>query len=162
VTWNELPWKFEAGTPNVCGAIALSGATDRRSGLHLIGAVDYLEQLGMGTVLAHEAALADRMLRGLNSMPEIVVYGPPDVEHRCGLVAFGVEKGGEAVDCHLIAQMLDDVGIAVRAGGHCAYPLARQLGITGTVRASFHVYNTTAEVDRFLCALQEIVREKLL
>jgi cysteine desulfurase/selenocysteine lyase len=163
-TWNELPWKFEAGTPNVCGSIALGGAYDRRTGRRLEGAVDYLSSLGMEAVRAHEIELTARALQGLQAMPEIHLYGPGEAERRCGVVAFTVEKDGEASDAHLIAQLLNDVGIAVRAGGHCAYPLAHRLGLgtDGTVRVSFYIYNTVEEVDGFLDALREIVRYKLL
>ena len=76
--------------------------------------------------------------------------------------ASGRERYGEAIDSHLVARLLDDVGIAVRAGGHCAYPLAARLGVSGTVRASFYVYNTVGEIDYFLEELQEIVHDKLL
>jgi cysteine desulfurase/selenocysteine lyase len=162
VTWNELPWKFEAGTPNVCGGVALGGATERKSQQHLIGAVDYLEQLGMDEVRTHEIALTARMLQGLQAMPGIEVYGPLAAQQRCGVIAFNVVKDGEMVDAHLVAELLNDEGIAVRAGGHCAYPLAQHLEIPGTVRASFYVYNTVAEIDRFLQALDEIVHQKLL
>jgi len=161
-TWNELPWKFEAGTPNVCGGIALGGATDRRSGRRLEGAIDYLCRLGMEAVRAHETELTQRLLQGLQAIPEVRVYGPQEIEQRCGVVSFNVERDGELSDSHLIAQLLDDVGVAVRAGGHCAYPLAHRLGVAGTVRVSFYVYNTIEEVDYFLEALQEIVRNKLL
>jgi len=162
VTWNELPWKFEAGTPDVCGGIALGGATERRSGQRLTGAIDYLERLSMDAVRAHEVDLTARMLRGLQALPEIVIYGPPDARQRCGVVAFNVIKDNAPVDAHLIAELLNDEGIAVRAGGHCAYPLAQRLEIAGTVRASFYVYNTAAEVDYALQAIQEIVTHKLL
>jgi cysteine desulfurase/selenocysteine lyase len=161
-TWNELPWKFEAGTPNVCGAIALGGAIDRKSGRRLEGAVDYLQRLGMEAVRAHEVELTARALAGLQAIPEARLYGPPEAERRCGVVAFVVEKGGELVDAHLVAQLLDDEGIAVRAGGHCAYPLAQHLGVPGTVRASFYLYNTADEVDEFLEALRGIIRYRLL
>jgi len=162
VTWNDLPWKFEAGTPNVCGGIALGGATEQRSGQYLAGAVDYLEQLSMDAVRTHEIELTARMLQGLRVMPEITVYGPTDAQQRCGVVAFNVVKDGELVDAHLVAELLNDEGIAVRAGGHCAYPLAQYLEIPGTVRASSYVYNTVAEIERFLQVLDEIVHQKLL
>jgi cysteine desulfurase/selenocysteine lyase len=162
VTWNELPWKFEAGTPNICGGIALGGATERRSGQRLIGAVDYLGELGMDAVRAHEIKLTARALRGLQTVPGVHVYGPPDAVNRCGVVAFTVRKDGALVDAHLVAELLNDEGIAVRAGGHCAYPLAQRLEIPGTVRASFYLYNTVAEIDRFLVEVDETVRYKLL
>jgi cysteine desulfurase/selenocysteine lyase len=161
-TWNELPWKFEAGTPNVCGGIALGGATDRRSGRQLIGAVDYLSRFGMDTVRAHEIELTARALQGLRAMPEVRIYGPTEAAQRCGVVSFTVEKNGELSDAYLVAHMLNDAGIAVRAGGHCAYPLTQRLGVAGTVRVSFYVYNTVEEVDYFVAALREIIDQKLL
>jgi len=157
-TWNKLPWRFEAGTANVCGGIALGGATDLRSGQRLEGAVDYLERLGMAAVRAHEKSLTIHALEGLGRIKGITVYGPLDPELRAGVVSFSVASG----DAHLVAAFLNDEGIAVRSGGHCAYPLAARLGVQGTVRVSFHVYNTVAEVDRFLEVLEDIVAAKLL
>jgi cysteine desulfurase/selenocysteine lyase len=116
----------------------------------------------MDAVREHEIALTARMLCSLQAMPEISVYGPPDATERCGVVSFNVIKDGSVIDAHLIAELLNDEGIAVRAGGHCAYPLSRRLEIPGTVRASFYLYNTLAEIDRFLRELDEIVRCKLL
>jgi cysteine desulfurase/selenocysteine lyase len=161
-TWNELPWKFEAGTPNVCGGIALGGATDRRTGRRLEGAVDYLGRLGMEAVRSHEIELTARVLQGLQAIPEVRIYGTLDARERCGVVAFNIESNGELYDSHLVAQLLDDVGIAVRAGGHCAYPLTSRLRVAGTVRVSLYLYNTAGEVDDFLEALREIIRYKLL
>jgi len=156
--WKELPWKFEAGTANVCGGIALGGATDWRTGRRLEGAVDYLERLGMTQVLAHERALTAHALEGLQAIEGVHVYGPLDPDKRCGVISFHIERG----DAHLVAHLLNDEGVAVRAGGHCAYPLAERLGVEGTVRISFYIYNTVEEVDRFLAVLEDIVRRKLL
>jgi len=156
--WNVLPWKFEGGTPDVCGAVALGGATDRRTGRHLEGAVDYLARLGMEAVRAHERALTARALEGLRAIEGVRVYGPPDPEQRSGVVAFSVAWS----DAHLVAQLLNDEGIAVRSGEHCGFPLAERLAVEGTVRASFYVYNTMDEVERFIEALDDIVRYKLL
>jgi cysteine desulfurase/selenocysteine lyase len=161
-TWNELPWKFEAGTPNVCGGIALGGATDRQSGHRLEGAVSYLNRLGMEAVRAHEIDLTARVLQGLQAMPEVRIYGTLSARARCGVVAFNVGRNDELYDSHLVAQLLDDVGIQVRAGGHCAYPLTHRLHVAGTVRVSLYLYNTAGEVDDFLEALREIIRYKLL
>ena len=157
-TWKELPWKFEAGTANVCGGIALGGATDLRTGQHLEGAVDYLERIGMAQVWAHERALTTYALQGLQAVERVRVYGPLDADKRGGVLAFAVEGG----DAHLVAHLLNDEGIAVRAGGLCAYPLADRLGVEGTVRASFYIYNTRDEVERFLEVLEDIVSHKLL
>jgi cysteine desulfurase/selenocysteine lyase len=161
-TWSELPWKFEAGTPNVGGALALGGAIDRRTGQHLEGAVDYLGGLGMHAVRAHQVELTAHMLQRLLGLPGVRVYGPLDAELRCGAVAFNVEKTGELQDAHLIAELLDDAGIAVRAGGHCAYPLIHRLGLPGVVRASAYIYNTIQEVDLLADALQRIIDHQLL
>jgi cysteine desulfurase/selenocysteine lyase len=161
-TWNELPWKFEAGTPNVCGAVALGGATDRRSGRRLAGAVDYLSDLEVQAVHAHEVELTAHLLCRLRGIPDVRLYGPLDAERRCGVVAFGVEKDRELQDAHLVARLLNDAGIAVRAGGHCAYPLTHRLGVPGTVRASCYIYNTVEEVDILADALQEIIDYQLL
>ena len=157
-TWNKLPWKFEAGTANVCGGIALGGATDVRTGRHLEGAIDYLERMGMAEVRAHERELTGYALEGVRSIEGIRVYGPLDLEKRSGVLGFSVEHS----DSHLVAQLLNDEGIAVRAGGHCAHPLADRLEIEGTVRASFYVYNTKNEVDRFLKVLDDIVQHRLV
>ena len=157
-TWNELPWKFEAGTANVCGGIALGGAVDRHAGKRLEGAVDYLGKLGMAQVHAHEMALTNHALKGLQSIGDIRVFGPQGATGRGGILAFTVGRS----DAHVIAQMLNDAGIAVRAGEHCAYPLTTRLGAAATIRASFYIYNTQGEVDRFLDVLQDIILHRLV
>jgi cysteine desulfurase/selenocysteine lyase len=156
-TWNKLPWKFEAGTGNVCGGIAFGGATDLRRGQHLEGAVDYLERIGMEQVRAHERELTAQLLKGLQGIEGIRLFGPLELDVRSGVVAFAVRQS----DSYLVAGLLDDEGIAVRAGGHCAYPLADRLGVEGTVRVSFYIYNSSEEVDRFLAVLEDIVRHRL-
>ena len=161
-TWNELPWKFEAGTQNVAGGIALGGAEDGRWNLRFRGSVDYLGDIGMEAIRAHEISLTERVLDGLSALPEVVVHGPTNAEKRQGIVAFNIKRDGEWADGHIVAHLLDDAGIAVRSGGHCAYPLIRRLGIPGAVRASFYIYNTADEVDYFLETLEEIIRYKLL
>lgn len=155
-TWNDLPWKFEAGTANVAGGIALGGALDLWSGQKLVGAVDYLQDIGMEQVQAHERELLAQLLRGLQAIPRVRVYGPLEPERRGAAVSFTVEGSNP----HLIAQLLDDEGIAVRAGGHCAHPLARRLGVAGTVRVSPYIYNTSEEIERFLEVLEGIVRRQ--
>jgi cysteine desulfurase/selenocysteine lyase len=112
----------------------------------------------MAEVRAHETDLTGYALEGLKSIAGIRVYGPLDLEKRSGVLAFSVEHG----DSHLVAQLLNDEGIAVRAGGHCAYPLADRLGVEGTVRASFYVYNTRNEVDRFLNVLDDVLQHRLV
>jgi cysteine desulfurase/selenocysteine lyase len=155
--WNSLPWKFEAGTPDVAAGVALGGATDRRTGARLVGAVDYLAGIGMDAVRAHEAALLDRLVTGLGEIAGVCVTGPADPAQRAAAVSFSVE----GADPFLVAHMLDSEGICVRAGGHCAYPLARRLGVEGTVRASPYIYNTVDEVQRFLELVKDIVATRI-
>ncbi len=129
-TWNEIPYKFEAGTPNVAGAVGLAAA------------VDYLRACGgMEAIAAHEARLTAHALEVLRDLPGVTVYGPP--APRAALAAFNVA----GVHPHDLAQFLDRDGIAVRAGHHCAQPLMRHLGVVATARASFSLYNTPAEID---------------
>ena len=130
--WNDLPWRFEPGTPPIAGAV----------GLH--AAVEYLDKLGMARVAAHERDLTARCLDALARIPGVTIYGPRNAEIKGAVVAFNVE----GLHPHDGAALLDERGIAVRAGHHCAQPLMKRLGIVGTLRASFSVYNTPAEVDR--------------
>ena len=130
--WNDLPWRFEPGTPPIAEAV----------GLH--AAVDYLDKLGMDRVSAYERDLTRRCLDALIAIPGVTVYGPRNPEIKGAVVAFNVE----GIHPHDGAALLDQSGVAVRAGHHCAQPLARALGITGTLRASFSVYNTAADIER--------------
>lgn len=141
-TWNDLPYKFEAGTPAIAEMIGLGYA------------VDYLVALGMDNVRAHERALVEYALDRLADVPGVTVYGPPAWQ-RGGVVTFTMEN----IHAHDLAQTLDSKGIAVRAGHHCAMPLHDYLGIQASARASFYVYNTTAEVDALIEALFEAKRE---
>ncbi|MFA9414058.1 MULTISPECIES: aminotransferase class V-fold PLP-dependent enzyme [unclassified Streptococcus] len=133
-TWKESPWRFEAGTPNVAGAIGLAAA------------IDYLTQLGGDAVHRHCQELLDYTLAGLKSMDGVTIYGRP----QSGLVSFNLE----GLHPHDVATALDYEGVAVRAGHHCAQPLNRYLGVSATVRASFYLYNTLADCDKLLLALQ--------
>jgi cysteine desulfurase/selenocysteine lyase len=130
--WNDLPWRFEPGTPPIAGAV----------GLH--AAVEYLEKLGMARVGAHEQALTAQCLDALSGIAGVQVYGPMNPELRGAVVSFNVD----GIHPHDGAALLDQRGIAVRAGHHCAQPLMRRLGVVGTLRASFSVYNTEADVER--------------
>ncbi len=161
-TWNRLPWKFEAGTSNFAGGIALGGAVDWMSGEQLEGAVTYLKRLGMEAVLAHERELTAYALAALSDLEGVRLYGPSDVKSRLGVVSFNLVQEGVLVDSHLVAQLLNEYGIAVRSGGHCAHPLTACLGLPGTVRASFYIYNTQAEVDLLIEALAEIAQRRLI
>jgi cysteine desulfurase/selenocysteine lyase len=129
--WNDLPWRFEPGTPPIAEAVGFTAA------------IEYLEKLGMERVAEHEAALAERAVRGLGALPGVRVFGPPAGQPRGAVVAFAIE----GLHPHDVAALLDDDGIAVRAGHHCAMPLMRCLGVVGTSRASFSVFNSPEEVD---------------
>ena len=141
-TWNEVPYKYEAGTPNIAGGIALGAA------------VDYLEGLGMAHVRAHEKALTTYALERLGALPEVTIYGPKSADERVGVVAFNYGD----IHPHDLGQVLDQAGVAIRAGHHCAQPLMRRLGCVATARASFYLYNTPAEIDTFVRALSEAGR----
>ena len=137
-TWNDIPWKFEAGTPNIADVIA-SGA-----------AIDYLNALGMENVRAHEVEITEYCLRRLRQMENIIVYGPPDINDRGGVISFNYPD----LHPHDVGTVLDRHGVAIRAGHHCTQPLMRRLGVSGTARASFYVYNTLEEVDVLIDALK--------
>lgn len=138
-TWAQLPYKFEAGTQNIAGAVGLGTA------------VDYLNQIGMANVTAHEQALVDYLLPKLVADPDLEVYGPHDPAKHTGVIAFNL-KG---IHPHDVATALDMDGVAVRAGHHCAQPLMTYLGLVATARASFYLYNTQQDADRLLAALAE-------
>ncbi len=135
-TWKELPWKFEGGTPIIAGAIGLGAA------------IDFLEQVGLDAIAAHEHELAQYALERMADIEGVTVYGPKE---RAGLVTFNID----GVHPHDVATVLDAEGIAIRAGHHCAQPLMKWLGVTATARASFYLYNTKEEIDRFIAALQK-------
>ncbi len=137
-TWAEVPQKFEAGTPNIGGAIALAAA------------VDYLEEVGMDRIHAHEEALVDYALERLAGVPKLEVFGPPRGEDRAAVVSF---RYGD-LHPHDLATILDQRGIAIRAGHHCNQPLMERLGVSATARASFYLYNTRAEVDALVEGLE--------
>lgn len=137
-TPNEVPWKFEAGTPPIAEAIGLSSA------------IDYLSSLGMQAVREHERSLTAYALDALREHhPDLVIYGPADPARRGGLISFIYKD----VHPHDISQVLDEAGVCVRAGHHCAKPLMRCLGVGATARASFSVYNDEADVDELVRAL---------
>jgi cysteine desulfurase/selenocysteine lyase len=149
-TWNDLPWKFEAGTPAIAEAVGLGAA------------VDYLSAVGMEAVWAHEQELAAYALERLAGVPGVRVIGPPSTMsqpstgsqmagERSGVVAFTVES----IHPHDLAHVLDLEGVAIRAGLHCAQPLHERFGLRGTARASFYLYNTREEVDRLVAGVQK-------
>jgi cysteine desulfurase/selenocysteine lyase len=135
-TWNDIPYKFEAGTMNIAQAIGLGAA------------VDYLSGLGMENVREHERHLGEYAYRRLSELEGITIFGPE--KDRTGVVAFHLPD----VHPHDLSQLLDEEGIATRSGHHCCQPLMRRLGVAATARASFYLYNTEEEVDALVEAVQ--------
>lgn len=133
-TWKELPWKFEGGTPIIAGAIGLGAA------------IDFLEEVGLDNILAHEHKLANYALDRLSEVEGITIYGPKE---RAGVVTFNLDD----VHPHDVATVLDAEGVAVRAGHHCAQPLMKYLNVSSTARASFYLYNTEEEIDQLVSSL---------
>ena len=138
-TCNELPYKFEAGTPNIAESIGLGVA------------IEYLKSVGLDKIRKHEIDLTQYAIDRLAEFPEVVIYGPQRAEQRSGLVAFTLGD----VHPHDLATFLDQDGVAIRAGHHCAMPLHRKLGLAATTRASFYLYNTHDEVDHFIESLRK-------
>ncbi len=136
-TWAAVPHKFEAGTPNIAGAVGFAAA------------VEYLEDVGREAIRSHELELTRYAMDRLGELPWIRIFGPPEPEARSGVVAFEVEGAHP----HDVSTILDSEGIAIRAGHHCTQPLMRRLGVPATSRASFYVYNAESEVDRMISAL---------
>jgi cysteine desulfurase/selenocysteine lyase len=128
-TYNDVPYKFEAGTPDIAGAIGLGAA------------IDWLQELGLPAVGEHERSLLEHAIETLGSLPGVRQIGT--AEERAGLVSFVVE----GIHAHDVGTVLDSHGVAVRAGHHCAYPVMERMGVPATVRASFAAYNTPQEVD---------------
>jgi len=135
-TWNELPYKFEAGTPSIAEAIGLGFA------------VDYLSEIGLENIHEHERVLTEYAMERLAEIPGITIFGP-EADQRGGVVAFKSDK----IHPHDMAQILDSKGVAVRAGHHCAQPLHHCLSVPATTRASFYLYNTLEEVDALIEAI---------
>lgn len=140
-TWNDLPWKFEAGTQSIAEAVGLKAA------------IDYLTKVGLKNIEAHEQSLVRYTMERLPEVEGVTLLGPPPQE-RVGLIAFTLQE----VHPHDVAAMLDRNGICVRAGHHCTMPLHKKLGLEATVRASFYLYNTKEEVDLLIDGLKETVR----
>ena len=138
-TWKDLPWKFEAGTPNIAGAIGLAAA------------IDYLDKIGMETVHQYEQELLSYVFPKLQAVEGLTIYGSEDLTQRSGVISFNLA----GLHPHDVATALDYEGVAVRAGHHCAQPLLSYLGVAATVRASFYLYNTKADCDKLVEALQK-------
>jgi cysteine desulfurase/selenocysteine lyase len=143
-TWNELPWKFEAGTPNIADVIASAEA------------IKYLNKLGMENVREHEIEISKYALAKFEQAENITLYGPRDVTKRGAVFSFNLKD----IHPHDIGQILSEQGVAVRAGHHCCQPLMRDLNVSGTARASFYIYNTKEEIDFLFESLKEA--EKVL
>jgi len=139
-TWAKAPRKFEAGVPNMAQAVGLSAA------------VDYLNLIGMENVAKHEQELTKQLLDGISEISGVNVIGPKDMRDRGGVVSFTVD----GVHPHDVGQVLDQYGIAVRTGHHCAWPLMKRLNLVGTTRASFHLYNDSEDVNDLLASIKKV------
>ena len=137
-TYNELPFKYEAGTPNIEGAIALAAA------------LDFVNGIGLTEIAAHEDFLIRRAAEGLAALDGVHLFGPAG---RAGALSFGIQ----GVHHYDLGTLIDQMGVAVRTGHHCCQPLMARFGITGTTRASFAVYNTAGEVDALVAAVGKAV-----
>jgi cysteine desulfurase / selenocysteine lyase len=141
IIWNDTPWKFEAGTPNIAGGVALAEA------------VRYLQRLGMAEIFDHEKELTRYAMEKMKSCcTKLDLFGTTNAELKCGIMPFGVE----GLSSHDVALFLDNYGIMVRSGFHCAQPLHQVFKLPSSARASFYIYNTKAEVDRFVEVLREM------
>jgi cysteine desulfurase/selenocysteine lyase len=140
ITFNDLPWKFEAGTPNIADVIAFDAS------------LTYLEEIGMARIRQHEMTLTKYAIERLCELKGIEIQGPQDVDSRGGVISFTDSD----IHPHDISTFLDSRGIAIRAGHHCAQPLMRTLGKVATARASLYIYNTEADVDTLHDALVEM------
>ena len=138
-SWKDLPYKYEAGTPNVSGAIGLGAA------------IDYLRGIGMQNVHDYEKEIATYALDRMSKVESLVIYGPRDAGQRVGVIAFNLGD----IHAHDLASILDEEGVAIRSGHHCAQPLMEFLQVPATSRASFYIYNTKQEVDTFIEALEK-------
>ena len=138
-SWNELPYKFEAGTPPIGEAVAMGAA------------IDYLSEIGIEAIEEHEHALTAYALERLAELPWVHVFGPP-AERRGGIISFDV-KG---IHPHDVAQILDWEGVEIRAGHHCCQPLMTRLGVAATNRASFYLYTIPEEIDRLVEGLHKV------
>ena len=141
ISWNDAPWKFEAGTPNIAGGVAMAEA------------VRYLQRLGMAEVFQHEKELTEYAVKKLKTCcTKLELYGTTDPTLKCGIIPFGIE----GLSSHDVALFLDNYGIMIRSGFHCAQPLHQIFKLQSSARASFYIYNTKEEVDRFVEVLKEM------
>jgi len=138
-TFNEIPYKFEAGTPAIAEAVGFGAA------------IDYVSEIGLEAIERHEHVLVEQAMNALAELPWVRVFGPPP-ERRAGIVSFDVE----GIHPHDVAQILDWEGVAVRAGHHCTQPLMTRLGVSATTRASFYLYSIPEEIDRLIAGLHKV------
>lgn len=141
-TWGDLPFRFEAGTPNIEGVIGLGAA------------IDYLNAIGLEAILEHEHLLTQYALQQLQQIEGIQLYGPAEIAQRGGIISFNLE----GVHPQDVGELLDQQGIAIRTGHHCCQPLMRYYGVPGMARASFYLYNTHEDVDALVKGLQRAQR----
>ena len=141
-TWNEIPFKFEAGTPNIAGAIGLSAATN------------YLMKIGMQNIRDHEIEITKYAYNNLMNIDGIEILGPENIDIRAGLISFNIPN----IHPHDLGTFLDSKGIAIRTGHHCAMPLIKKLGRHSSARASFYIYNTNHEVDKFTAEINNSIK----
>lgn len=140
--YNEVPYKFEAGTPNIADVVGFGAA------------IDYLEKIGMENIRRHEISLTDYALESILSLKYVTVYGPRDPKYRGGVISFNIAD----IHPHDLATIMNDHGIAIRSGHHCAQVLMQRLDVPATSRASFYIYNTKEEIDKFVNAIKEAGR----
>ena len=136
----DLPYKFEAGTPDISGIISLGSA------------IDYLEKIGMGNIQKYEESLVRYCLKEMKGIKDLTIYGKEEVKGRLGVIAFNIE----GIHPHDVAQILADEGICIRAGHHCAQPLHQRLGVMATARVSFYFYNDKRDIDKFINGLKKV------
>ena len=138
-TWNDIPWKFEAGTPNIAQVIGLGAA------------IDYLNEIGMKSIADYEIELLNYGQEKLQNIPRLTIYGR--AEEKGAVISFNIKN----IHPHDVAHLLDASGIAIRAGHHCAQPIMKRLNVSATNRASFYIYNTIAEIDSLVEGLARTV-----
>jgi cysteine desulfurase/selenocysteine lyase len=139
-TWHDLPWKFEAGTPNIAGAIGLGVA------------VEYLSAIGLKHIREHEELMVAKAMEALDDLEGVTVYGPVNPEIRGGVVTFNLD----GIHAHDVASILDREGVAIRSGHHCAQPLIKRMGLTAAARASFYLYNDIDDIDALVRCIRRV------
>jgi cysteine desulfurase/selenocysteine lyase len=139
-SWNDLPWKFEAGTPAIAEVVGMGAA------------IDYLTEIGLDAIHAHETTITAYALERLAEVPGLTIHGPVEASRRGGVVSFSLA----GVHPHDVAEILGSDGVCVRAGHHCTQPVMEALGVAATTRASFYLYTVPAEIDRMIDSLHRV------